>query len=367
MTNNSEALLKLIRISLGKEIDFTFPSQTNWREVLDMSVKQGVDAIVSDGVNIVYQKVRNIKINGNENDFDDLRYEWMGRALLCEKKYHLHWAVVSEIANILSDEDAKLLLLKGLGLSLYYPNPKHRLGGDIDIYIKSNKKISASDWDRVIKDRCRVKVAKSKISHHSHFNLKGVTVEHHYEFGNTYYRDKRSLYIENQLENLSDLENKKCGNFYIPSADFNAVFLMFHLSSHFISGKMNIRQLCDWMLFLEKECSNINWKLVREIWGKLGLRKFADIINGILEDWFGLDGCLYSTRDEKYKDLEVRLLDEILNYPNGTDGVRGKIKRYVFSGWKRSILNKSSWFGPLRNSFRLHLFHSEDMLVTEID
>lgn len=78
-----------------------------------------------------------------------------------------------------------MMLLKGYGLSKYWPIPNHRPTGDIDIYLmylnSEGKEKSRPAWecaDKLMTEKFGILVDNSH-HHHSVFTYKGIMVENH--------------------------------------------------------------------------------------------------------------------------------------------------------------------------------------------
>ena len=68
-----------------------------------------------------------------------------------------------------------------------------------------------------------------------------------------------------------------------PSANFNALFLPWHVSAHFAFERVTLRHLLDWALFLVNEGKSIDVDLFREAKTKYTYcyGKFADILTNL--------------------------------------------------------------------------------------
>lgn len=158
MTKEREVLISLLQIALGSENKFSLPETFDWQQVVDLAFDQGVAAIAVDGLQgslelrgerlgslelsaesleVVPEPVegRDEGLNLLESEeLEDLRYELFGEALACEEEYSNQWKIFLQLIQELSEHNIRVLLLKGLGLSKYYPVPSHRPTGDFDIY-----------------------------------------------------------------------------------------------------------------------------------------------------------------------------------------------------------------------------------------
>ena len=121
-----DLLLKLIRIAIGTESDFSIPIAANWGEVYELSKSQGVCALCAD---VVGGKSEELGIA------DDLLYSWIGQAIVQDTEYDYHVETIAKLANLYASEDMGMMVMKGYAASLMYPVPSHRCAGDVDIYL----------------------------------------------------------------------------------------------------------------------------------------------------------------------------------------------------------------------------------------
>lgn len=114
-----------------------------------------------------------------------------------ETLYEDYQKVISELARFYDRQVVKMRLLKGYGLSLYYPVPNHRPVGYIDIYNFSLWKFA----DQMVNERLGIEVDDSH-EHHTVFAYQSVTVEKHFDFINTKVQ-KTNLLFEKRLKELA--------------------------------------------------------------------------------------------------------------------------------------------------------------------
>ncbi len=270
--SSSGVLFYLLRIALGKEGNASLPNAVNWQEVYDMSMKQGVGAIACDGMLAL-----------DTCDIDEaLRYKWMGQSMVIEQKYFRHKKVLIDLASFYAEKNVQMLLLKGYGLSLNYPIPEHRPSGDMDIFL-FDRSSNYPLWDRgdkAIKETFKIKIDNSH-HHHTTFEFEGQSVENHYDFINVY-AHKSNRRIEKILKSWAVVDYHDLDvPIVLPSEDFNALFILKHCAGHFASTGMKMRNLLDWLLFVEKCGDSVDWEKVYKVYRSERLDRFAAILNSI--------------------------------------------------------------------------------------
>lgn len=260
------------------------------------------------------------------------------------------------------------MLLKGYGLSLYWPNPKHRPTGDIDVYLGHLWQFG----DQLITNKLGVEVEDSH-EHHTTFSYNGILVENHYDFINTK-SNRDAQHIEDKLEQIASCGSKKVrigiggkeSELLLPSADFNAIFLMRHLGQHFAGSEITLRQVLDWGFFMQHEHDNVTWSEIIPFLKEMGLWKFFNQINAICVDYIGFEEPIFPeiSRDTK---LEARIQNDIfepesfdIDRTKSTINVIGqKTVRFFRNSWKRKLVYKESlmsqlWYGSIAHLKRFN-------------
>ena len=373
MDQSVEVLFKLIRVALGDEIDYLLPNDNDvdWEEMFNLSLKQDVVNLAYDGLQNLLCARPEMKSHFCKPKWEELRYKWLGYRMVAEQRYETYSKIVSDLADLYSSHDYQMLLLKGYGLSLYYPIPSHRSIGDIDISVMRQGQIVEhvqADADRFLQKELGMIIEKSKKGHHSHFTYKNILVENHYEYSNTYFGTSKEMMLESILQSLAKENRKSIAVFgktiYLPSSTFSAIFLMWHMSTHFCASRLSLRQLCDWRQFLVAEYKNVDWPYVNDVYKKCGLELFSKMINGLLVRYLGMDLDYFNDyyHGLEYDDRVINDMFSIKEY----NTVLSRIKRFPSFGWKFRMVYQSHWLGVMIRSSFLHLFQKDDLIEKEV-
>lgn len=244
-----------------------------------------------------------------------------------------------------------MMVLKGYGLSLDWPVPNHRPVGDLDIYNFGNWQ----EADILICKACGIKIDDGH-EHHTVFNFKGVPVENHYDIINTKaHRDAPK--IEDQLKALADKNCREIeiqgSKIYLPSADFNAIFLMRHMGQHFAGEHLNLRQVLDWGFFVRAHHKEVDWKAAIGFLKEIGIYTFFNQINAICVDYLGFSETCFPLI-ERNKGLEERILMDILHPEFAEEKpasglisiLNFKFRRWWHNRWKHPLVYKE-WLLPM--------------------
>ncbi len=261
------SLISILNYGLGTQNSCTLPHNLDWKELMVMSQQHGVDAIVLDGIERLAEE-------GRANIDLTTKLSWIGAVAQQEQIYIKKKRVLADLSKIYAKHGIRMMVLKGLGLSLNYPKPEHRICNDIDIYLFGEQKRA----DRILKNEYKIEIDNSE-HQHSIFYFHGVMIENHYNFLNIY-AHLSSRKIEKKLKVLSSAglqgANIEGQTVYFPSADFNALFILRHTASHFAGSAMNIRQVIDWGLFVKKHHDEIDWNMLLPFIKDMNMDKFYD-------------------------------------------------------------------------------------------
>lgn len=344
--------LSLVRLGIGKSV-YELPQSFDWKSVYALAQEQGLSAIVMDGIEQLPERLRPLK---------DLTLQWIGEVLQdYEGRYSDYEKAIGEIAGFYQQHGIKMMLLKGYGLSLNYPNPKHRPCGDIDTWNFGKQE----EADSILTKELGIPVNTSE-HHHTVFYWKNYMVENHYDMLNTF-AIKANQQLEPVLKELamddSNTIEVNGQTVYLPSPNFNALFLLRHMLMHFVACGINLRNILDWAFFWEKEGEKVDKVWIKEIAEQFHMSAFLNIINDICVDNLGFASSIFPCVQFS-PDMKERVLKDTL-YPefDWTEAhKRSLIPRLVFkyrrwkaASWKRELCYGESDWESFWTSVRSHL------------
>ena len=117
MTEEQRVLLNLTKCGIGNTDYILIPSTINWRNILSLSLKQGVNAIVLDGLNSSFNAGIAVSMPFGE------KMEMIGASQQVENVYAQHQKALNDLSHFYSKYGIRTMVLKGLGLSNNYPIP----------------------------------------------------------------------------------------------------------------------------------------------------------------------------------------------------------------------------------------------------
>jgi len=155
--------------------------------------------------------------------------------------------MLKTLCQIFKDNGLTPIILKGYELSLNYPRPSHRGAGDIDLFlVDKDGKPAAEEGVEIVEKVLGIKT--KKVPHDYGFEFKGLEVELHYDATNAYWESETETYIVERLREMLVEECTPCPEIdgaLLPSANFNAVYLMRHSFGHFYTATGNMWQYVD--------------------------------------------------------------------------------------------------------------------------
>lgn len=366
---NDNVFFLLLRIGIQSqdignlaELSILKNNQIDWNKVYNRAVEQGVAALVWDGL-IKLEQAGLITKENLPNRIQKLN--WICNVDRIETTYHEQETAISELTKFYLDHNIQLMLLKGLGLSLLYPIPCHRACGDIDIWLFGKQKIA----DELISREKGIKVNQDK-HQHTIFYWKGVMVENHFEFMHVH-GHRSNILLEEQLKRFAykDYERITIGDteMFIPSANFNALFLLRHAASHFAAERIVIRHIIDWALFIKRYHHAIDWDTFISIVRYINMDKFLNCINAISIEYLGLDASYIPefTRDTM---LEERVLNDILDPEFNTTPPKNAVKMLLYkyrrwwnNRWKHKLVYREGLVETLIVQIYSHLLKPKSL------
>ena len=283
LEHSEKMLLALLRASLHQQevetVYFQQATEEDWLKCYRLSVHQGVSSLAWEGIErlpIKYNPTLNVKLS------------WALREKEQLEKYRKHCIAAKALTELLAKHNIATVILKGVGLSRFYPVPAHRESGDIDIYTYSADKTLMTDEEaNRLADELILKqgaiMGNSLSKKHSKFSIYGVTFENHKLFLHenecqTTFKAEQWLkkHFDTQVVELLDRECK----IEVPSITFDSVFVPIHAAHHYGMG-LSLKHLCDWTLLLQQKDMNHSFEF-EDKYFKLTITTLTQLCNQYL-------------------------------------------------------------------------------------
>jgi len=277
-----DAFFSLLRAGLwGENPDASKIQQADWQTIFQLSCEQGVIGVVTDAVAKLPKEQRPPKplfasmlltVKGIE---DDNR-----KALTIAGK--LQW--------YLHKLGCDTVILKGLGMARNYPNPEHRIVGDIDLLTE----LSADAFDKARNILLKIDPNETDADlkrRHAAYSINGQMIELHGTISGGV-----SPEIDRYMKEFSVREFAKppvewkspIGPLHLPPYQFDAIYIFAHFFRHFIGAACGLRQLCDWVLFLDKHGDKVDVGVLRNDLEKMKLMRAWQIFASIAVNYLGM-------------------------------------------------------------------------------
>lgn len=341
-------LISLVAYGLNITDKFDFTNDIKWTEVFTLAEKHGVLPLAFDGLE------RLIKENVGSNNLISKEYKLhlLGYVLNLEKLYERQKNVLCNLAHFYNKHNIRTLVLKGYGISLYYPIPSHRTCGDIDVYLYGD--IDKSDG---ILEKAGVKIYRDN-SHHSIFKIDGMMIENHRSLFDVEIH-KSNLRFEKIFQELlqqpQDYIEIGGQTLFRPCATLNAIHLIRHTGGDFVFGKIMLRQIVDICVFFSSR-PKIEWQYVLHVLKNEGMMPFYNAIATICVEYFNITPDCFVGYTSNV-DIANKVLNEIFSDTHiiveNPPSIKAP-KAFVSYCYNKSIL-------LLRNKWKYKIVYKESM------
>lgn len=233
-----------------------------------------------------------LNLTAPQIEYSDEMYSWFGLFLQIENDYMARIETMKQLARLFSKEGIDIMFLKGATLAKLYPCPNWRSWSDIDYYVFGRSAEGIRLLETIGSD------TNDYYHHHTQSSLNGILIENHYDFFDRH-NHKCNHILDDAMKELAKNEGRSypylfedeldIKNSYMMSPTMNAIFLMRHMSAHFVSETVSLRQLYDYALFLKADGKNVDWTKVIDLYGKSGMMLFAQIIISIVTKKLGVE------------------------------------------------------------------------------
>ncbi len=281
-------LLALLKTALfNSKLDI--PDNANWDKIFEEAKAQCVVPLIAPYVP------------------DEQRNKWLEVSYQNQAHFIKMLHEQNTLVNLFKANAIPFVIIKGTAAAVYFPSPASRTYGDIDIYLSlehfnSAKNILENNGYIYIDDEDR----------HYEYMKNGFEFELHSKFGSNHYNDVEHILL-NGLSNA--IESRVCNSLFpqLPTYE-NGLVLLGHIMMHLKTSGIGLRQIIDWMMFVNKELDDLSWnESFRPFACEAGLEKLAVTVTYMCKKWLGLPNEISwcNDADEELADqLLLRVLDD---------------------------------------------------------
>lgn len=244
-----EVFFPLLRSALWGEELVNFPLDTDWLKVMELGERQSVLALTFDGVERLPKK--------QLPDMDTLM-DWLGQTSFQEIQNEEMNKDVASLVGYFNSVGIASRLLKGQGCATYYPKPQHRTCGDIDLFVGNEYYQHAKESLA----KMGVKIKRETLKD-AQFTFGDSPVEMHRMEDHFYSTRLDSVFQQIcRMEEWVNPRVVKIGGEDVAlfNVTFNVFYIFVHLYHHFLQVGVGLRQVCDWMMVMHKDESDVDWQ-----------------------------------------------------------------------------------------------------------
>ena len=338
-TEAADSIIGLCNGILLKGIQPQLPNLTakDWDEVLSLASEQGLLPVIAP-------LLKDLRFDDEASRM--MLVEWYVTAQANVQDYQIRIRTMCQLAGMLAKEGIDVMFMKGATLAQLYPEPESRVFDDIDFYLYGQ-------WEKGTDVMKRHGIEVIPFTHH-HIQAfyHGILLENHYDFLERLYH-RQNLIIDDELKMLAAKEGrtikaqflgKDCENAYVMTPTMNAIFLMRHMATHFVSETIPLRMLYDWALFLKHHVMDVDWLLVADLYDRAGMTEFAGLIQYLVKTKLGAEYAecpLFPFDEEK----AGKLWHSIVYPPKQDPYMENSLRYYLFEAktfwnnrWKHRIV-----------------------------
>lgn len=309
MNNAEKQFVHILSAGIrGKAADKIYEN-VEWEEVIDLANKHKVEGIV-------YLALRksNLVSKIGEKRLSLLKQ----KAAITGIGQSRHISGLSIVFNKIIEENIPVIVLKGLVVRDFYPQPDQRTMSDADILVHKD---DVEKVKNLLIDMGYIFLEDHKASHHI------ALVHHRYPVIEVHWNLFKRDGFSNELEHYERLIWKRAikvnvGEAEVLSLSYEdlALHLCMHMAAHLAATGFGVRQLCDLVVLVEKKGEEIDWNSFIMKARMYGFEKFSLIMFLLCKKLFDMEIPkeleVSSVNNKKYI---AALLDEIFEA-----GVHGK-------------------------------------------
>lgn len=267
-----QTMLALLRSSLwGDSFCPEFPDDTDWPAVYQELRHQTVEGLVIEDL---------IRLDPARKG---------GYFQQTTRKLSFFFSLIGvqqELCELLQSNGIPVAVLKGSAAAVYYPKPSYRTMGDIDLIVlpqdfdRANQLLSDHGCQAVDHDNYR----------HTEWRYKGILIELHRYFS-VFKNDAISRQMDAIIyDGIPNADTISLENYSFPMLPrlANGIVLLEHISHHMEHG-LGLRQIIDWMLFVDRELDDTWWHSeFRSAAQSIGLETLAITTTRMCQMYLGL-------------------------------------------------------------------------------
>jgi hypothetical protein len=262
MDNNRQLLASILSAAIrNKNTDISMQN-ADIRELFVLAKHHQVESLTYPLIKELYKSKRNAE--------KKILEIWKNDALKQALKQNRYMEGTTKVVRALADAGIPVIALKGIVLKDFYPKPEMRSMMDVDFLIKD------IHMNSVIKILRKIGYHK-KASDNKHTTLaspRHLFIELHTGLVKERFIDKAAQWEKSIWDRCIDY-NFNGVSMLTLSLEDHLVYLCIHLANHLVSSGFGLRQLCDLVVYVEKNNNEIDWLEFVKKTEELGIKQFV--------------------------------------------------------------------------------------------
>lgn len=286
-----QIFFELIQVAIGTRVCLAHsPTEEEWLELFDIAKMQSL-------VGVCFAGVQKLQIQ-NQEPTEMLYLTWMGMAAKIQLRNEVINRQYAKLQANLSANGFNSAFLKGQGIAQAYD--KHlrglRQSGDIDVWVQNKSILELVEYVKVVGLSY-----KATMAHVECKMFDSTIVEFHAvpAFMRNFRTDRR---LKTWIQEVSEeFKFQEVNGFYVPTAEFNLVYMMVHMYHHMLFDGLGLRQLMDYYYVLHAVSDTTKFQRALSNISSFGMMRFSSGIMWIMKVVFALeDKFLLCQANEKY-------------------------------------------------------------------
>lgn len=283
-------LIQIIKGMLHEEentCELVFPEEFDFRKLFQIANHNGISNMAAFSIsknNNIPDEIRNL--------FEKQRFAIISQQVNCKK-------VMSELIEILEEANVKGIVLKGMILKDYYPNPFMRSMSDIDVYAEQEEIEKLGD---LMARHGFSEGVIGRANHYEYIKYGVAKIEFHPElvalssaYGRMVYSKKgySTVSIARKMDLWSYTEPFE-GNSYALKLkpEQHYLYVIMHMMNHFLTAGTGIRSVIDVWIMNKHFGDKWDRKVIDDSLEEFGLLKFERYAVALADKWFTLQDDL---------------------------------------------------------------------------
>ena len=277
MNTTEKQFIDLLSNSIRNEVCKKKYDNVDWNELINLSRKHKIEGLIYSALNKA-ELLENI----DEDKVKDLKKE----VFFTGVTQISNMSKLEKVFNEFSKENVPVIVLKGLVVREYYPQPEQRSMSDADIFVKA-KDLNKSK--KILIDLGYTEI-DAEASHHIKYIKSGYPmIELHWHvMKRDGFSDELDLFEDDIWDRTIEVKVKGAKVLSLGYEDL-ALHLCMHMAAHLAASGFGVRQIVDLVLLVEKKGHLIDWTLFINKAEEFGFKKFIIIMFKICNILFSMD------------------------------------------------------------------------------